>query len=307
MKKSLHLILALLIAQLTYAQTTLPNLDFEDWQKNNYSSSNYYWECLPTDIWASANAASKIVNIFPTYRTTDAKSGDYALCLETKSVFGQPAAGSLFTGWFKDDMFNSQAFRGVPFTGKPTAFQGWYKYNPKKYDGVIDTAAIYAILSKWDGNTRVEIAVAEFYPYENTDEYTYFNLAFDYYNDLDPDTISMVFASSKYGDLFKGGIGSKLFIDDVKLDYEPISVGKNVKQDDIKVFYSPSNRTLYVKTVSLEQTQVELFDINGKKAKTWLVKCANNSIAIDNLPQGVYLCRVVTKGLEPYVAKIFIE
>ncbi|NLN73035.1 MAG: T9SS type A sorting domain-containing protein [Bacteroidales bacterium] len=310
MKKALHLILALLIAQLTYAQTTLPNLDFENWQQKYYNTlypDKFYWECLPTDIWASGNAASKSFDKFPTYRTTDAKSGDYAACLETMSIFGQPASGSLFTGWFKADMFNSQAFRGVPFTGKPTAFQGWYKYSPKKYDGVTDTAAIYAILSQWSGSERVEIARAEIYPHENILEYTYFNLPFDYYNDLDPDTIAVVFASSKHGESFKGGIGSKLFIDDVNFDYEPISVGKNVKQDDIKVFYSSSNRILFVKTASLEQIQVELFDINGKKTGFWLVNSNNNSITIDNLSQGVYLCRVVTKDLAPFVTKIFIE
>ncbi|MGI6321661.1 MAG: T9SS type A sorting domain-containing protein [Bacteroidales bacterium] len=93
----------------------------------------------------------------------------------------------------------------------------------------------------------------------------------------------------------------------MNFDYEPISVGKNVKQDDIKVFYSSSNRILFVKTASLEQIQVELFDINGKKTGFWLVNSNNNSITIDNLSQGVYLCRVVTKDLAPFVTKIFIE
>ncbi|MBP7463211.1 MAG: PCMD domain-containing protein [Bacteroidales bacterium] len=199
----------------TQAQTTLPNMNFEDWQQS--TSMQPYWICLPTTTWATGNPAATITGEYPTYRTTDAQNGSYAACLETQDIFGNVAAGNLFSGWFESALWDSQAHFGVPFTGKPDAFQGWYKYDSFSYDGTPDECAIYAILSRWDGSQRVEIARAELYNGNDVTEYTYFNLPFVYVNALTPDTISVVFSSSRNGASFEGAVGSKLFIDNINL------------------------------------------------------------------------------------------
>ncbi|MBC7449853.1 MAG: hypothetical protein H7259_00035 [Cytophagales bacterium] len=42
----------------------------------------------------------------PTKKTTDAQHGTYAAQLTTQKIFGQLAAGNLFTGVFKLDLSN---------------------------------------------------------------------------------------------------------------------------------------------------------------------------------------------------------
>ena len=160
MKKALHLILALLIAQLTYAQTTLPNQILKLATKNtihlyliNLLGMLTYrymgkWKC-----------SFKVFDKFPTYLKTDAKIGDYTACRnhgilvnlhrDRSQVVSKPIC-SIRKHSVVYSLENLQRFK----VGINTV---------QKYDGVTDTAAIYAILSQWSGSERVEIARAEIY------------------------------------------------------------------------------------------------------------------------------------------------
>lgn len=283
----------------------LNGMDFESWNQNFYNvmfPSNYYWENLPTSVWASSNAATTIVNDFCCERTTDCHSGMYAAHLETKSIFGVPAAGNLFTGEFIPDGFSSQALRGVPFTDKPESIKGYYKYTPANYNNgsatVPDTCAIYAILSYWDGAQRVEIARAELYTSNVVISYTVFDLDFNYISTETPDTIAVVFASSKYGDLFEGGIGSTLLIDDVELVY-PVGYAEKNSFDRAWSngdFWNFSFRTNANRTI-------QLFDATGR-----LIVSASSSeklfsTSAQEFPHGVYLYQI-SEGHNMYSGKL---
>jgi len=283
----------------------LNGMDFESWNQNFYNvmfPSNYYWENLPTSVWASSNAATTIVNDFCCERTSDCHGGTYAAHLETKSVFSVPAAGNLFTGVFVADGFNSQALRGVSFTDKPESIKGYYKYSPSNYDNgtaiVPDTCAIYAILSYWDGVQRVEIARAEMYSANAVTSYTLFDLDFNYVLSNTPDTIAIVFASSKYGDLFEGGIGSTLLIDDVELVY-PVGYAEENSFDRAWTddqFWNFSFRTNANRTI-------QLFDATGR-----LIVSASSSeklfsTSAQEFPHGVYLYQI-SEGHNMYSGKL---
>ena len=84
MKRILLLCTIISICVLSTAQTTLPNMDFEDWQQS--STFIPYWICLPTSTWASGNPAATITGTYPTYRTEDSQSGSFAACLETLDI-----------------------------------------------------------------------------------------------------------------------------------------------------------------------------------------------------------------------------
>ena len=283
----------------------LSGMDFENWNQNFYNSmfpSNYYWENLPTSVWASSNAATTIVNDFCCERTTDCHGGSYAAHLETKNVFSVPAAGNLFTGVFVADGFNSQALRGVSFTDKPESIKGYYKYSPSNYDNgtaiVPDTCAIYAILSYWDGAQRVEIARAEMYSANSVTSYTLFDLNFNYSSSVTPDTIAVVFASSKYGDLFEGGIGSTLLIDDVELIY-PVGYAEENSFDHAWTdgqFWNFSFRTD-------AERNVQVFDATGR-----MVVCASSSerlfsVYSRDFANGVYIYQI-SEGNKMYSGKL---
>lgn len=162
------------------------------------------------------------------------------------------AAGNLFLGTF--DVTNaitgnalvSTKF-GVRFDRKPLKLMGYYTYQPgAKYQDengnevvdVKDSAAIYAVMYRnhdTEGNEIVLdgsniqssnhiVGKARMGKIEPTSEWTPFEIEFNYTSEIDPQllhnygyNLTIVFSSSKDGDLFKGAIGSKLCIDTVRL------------------------------------------------------------------------------------------
>jgi hypothetical protein len=310
--KKIFTVLAFLISSIAiFGQTELPNMDFENWYQNHYNPifpNNFYWEPNSDgnwDIWETGNSASKTVNIFPTERTEDAVSGTYAVRMETKNIFGQPAAGNIFTGHFVANMFDSQALFGVPFTGTPDAFRGYYKYTPGNISGAPDTCAIYAILSKWNGSQRIEIAKAELYQHQTVAEYTYFDLMFEYYNSDIPDTISIVLTSSKLGDQFVGGIGSTLYADNLSLFYDLSSVDNKNIEPEIKIYYN--NSILRVQKNTTGRANIDLYDITGKKVFSTTVCDYFTELNLPSLLPGVYICVFSESKVNSITQKIMIR
>ena len=162
------------------------------------------------------------------------------------------AAGNLFIGRFDtstalQNPLKSTQF-GEPFDKKPMKFTGYYKYQPgdtfqdrsgNVMKDSVDRGAIYAIFFKnhdADGNVVVldgenvqtcEYIVAKAIMQEVTpvEGWTPFEIPFVYegyeFNQETLDTfgysLTVVFSSSKGGDLFRGAIGSTLYIDKVKV------------------------------------------------------------------------------------------
>jgi len=301
----------LLLPVLAISQTDLPNMDFENWYENHYSiiyPGNFYWEPNSDgnwNTWETGNSASEILNVFPTERTEDAVNGSYAVRMETKSIFGQPAAGNIFTGHFIADMFNSQALFGVPFTGTPDAFRGYYKYTPGDISGSPDTCAIYAILSKWNGTQRVEIAKAELYQHQTVAEYTYFDLEFEYFSSDIPDSISIVLTSSKLGDQFIGGIGSTLYADNLSLFYDFSPVDNNNLEPEIKIYYN--NSILRVQKNTPDMAIINLYDITGKKVFSTKLSDYFSEINLPSLHSGIYICSLRENNHNTITKKILIR
>lgn len=120
------------------------------------------------DVWSSGNAGfatiagSKPASAYPTHSTTDARTGSYALEVQTcetgvlGAASGLPiAAGNMFIGTFQTRGINImkeplKATRfGVAFEQEPVLFNFWYKYSPKNHnrDGqtVPDSCSVYAV------------------------------------------------------------------------------------------------------------------------------------------------------------------
>lgn len=161
------------------------------------------------------------------------------------------AAGNLFLGTFNslnafNDALSATQF-GVIFNKKPVKLMGYYKYRPEKYelngDSVTDEGTIYAVLYRREFTTNSKgeptevflngrdvqtnpriVALAKMPAVPPTDTWTPFEVEFDYDKDVDDEllanngyNLTIVFSSSINGAFFKGGIGSTLCIDEVKL------------------------------------------------------------------------------------------
>ena len=187
---------------------------------------------------------------------SDVVSGKAAR-LSSKSVVGQFAAGSLFTGDFGSASIAPLGAKldfGRPFTGRPTQLKGYYKYNPGSIDNINtdkvsavskgdrDICSIYMLLADWSApfavNTGEDVFVDINDPSiiaygelsddltspESMSEYKEFTIDLKY-RDLvkKPTYVLIVCSSSKYGDYFTGSTSSVLLVDEFELIYgEPI-------------------------------------------------------------------------------------
>lgn len=165
------------------------------------------------------------------------------------------AAGNLFIGRFNATvaLTPGQTMKATMFglkyttAKKPIKFTGYYKYKPgetyqdkkgKPVEGKTDTGDIYAVLYRNtddQGNAVVLygdnvltspqiVAIARIDKVENTDNWTEFDLDFNYLTDIDQTLLdnygynmAVVFTSSIGGADFEGAIGSTMMIDKVRI------------------------------------------------------------------------------------------
>ena len=235
----------------TEAVQTVPNLSFDDWYKDgkswypniNLDPENYFWDTGNK----GSNAVGEANPTSP--ETADVVRGKAAR-MESKTVAGVFAAGSFYTGAFNkvEGLNGASLYFGRPFTGRPTALAGYYKYNCGTIDkakdpykeliGRPDTANIYmALFSGWSAPFLVNtnegtfvdltwnndnlLAFGEIRQGQTIKEYTRFRIDLQYRDETTKPTYALIVASaSVFGDYFTGSTSSVLLVDELELIYE---------------------------------------------------------------------------------------
>jgi len=220
----------------------LPNLSFDNWSKDNK-----YPNAAGSDVWDSANSSGVTITTSPSDDSVKGK----AARLESLKKFGVMAAGNIFTGSFGNFVLSGGAGAslnwGTPFSSRPLALRGYYKYSPvavdnarKPYEdmmGKTDQCQILMFLTDWASTFTVNtatgtfvnldsdpgiIALGQLNTSEVDSEYVRFTLPLTYRsNDRVPTYVVIACASSRYGDYFTGGVGSVLLIDEFEFIYDP--------------------------------------------------------------------------------------
>lgn len=229
----------------------IPNLSLDDWYKDGKSwYANLDLE-LDHYFWDSGNKGSNAVGeANPTSPETSDVVRGKAARLESKTVAGVFAAGSLYTGTFGkvEGLSGASLNFGRPYTGRPSALKGFYKYNSGVIDktkvpyqdlaGRRDSCHIYmALFSGWTApfpvntntgmfvdltwNNENLVAFGQFIQGETVKDYTQFRIDLEY-RDLTtkPTYILIVASASKYGDFFTGSTSSVLLLDELELVFE---------------------------------------------------------------------------------------
>lgn len=235
----------------TEAVQTVPNLSFDDWFKDgkswypniNLDPENYFWD--------TGNKGSNAVGeANPTSPETADVIRGKAAKMESKTVAGVFAAGSFYTGTFNkvEGLNGASLYFGRPFTGRPTALAGYYKYNCGTIDkakdpykeliGRPDTANIYmALFSGWTAPFLVNtnegtfvdltwnndnlLAFGEIRQGQTVKDYTRFRIDLQYRDETTKPTYVLIVASaSVFGDYFTGSTSSVLLVDELELIYE---------------------------------------------------------------------------------------
>jgi len=232
----------------------IQNHGFENWYTGVGMNGKSYTEIGNSAIeslWATANMGTSMYTVYctqPKYETTNTlaeiKTGQTGLTAENSTI--PITAGTLFTGRFNiagaianpTDPKKATDF-GIPFRHKPTAMKVKYKYqageqyiqatlnNPTNiFVGFTvtniegeDKCSIYAILEKRNGDNVIEIARAKLDSGTTENILTEVTIPFNYTSSENPTHITVVFASSIDGDLWRGAVGSTLLVDDLQLVY----------------------------------------------------------------------------------------
>lgn len=217
-----------------------------------------------TLTWASGNQGFALTgqyftpDDFPTGISKNGRTGNCVQLITRRTgslgaMVGMPiAAGNLFIGNFDignamSDALSATKF-GTTFYREPIKLAGYYKYKagPEFYENgeytkKKDIFNIYALFYEktkkqqmLDGHIATNnyehenmVAVAVIDDAHETDEWTRFELTFDYdryKKTVDPTklangdyNISIILSASKNGDAFKGAPGSTLLVDDLEL------------------------------------------------------------------------------------------
>lgn len=233
----------------------VPYLNFDTWFTGEDKKTLYLGE-KSNKIWDSGNKGANTMGTnnptVPDKTTKVNKAGNESSAyLETKVVASVMAAGNIYTGDFVKAEISlsnpgAQLDFGIPYTCRPTTLSGYYKYQPVNINqakapyshlkGQMDSCYIYvALFADWDGPFRVNtktgtfvnlseaIAYGEVKDSRTMNDFEPFTIKLEYRDKTKiPNYILIVATASKYGDYFTGGEGSKLWIDEFELGFNPI-------------------------------------------------------------------------------------
>lgn len=304
--RKIYLLLAFFICGYTYGQQLL-NSDFENW--TNHPGSGGYTSYDEADNWATGNAATNISPGLtpPTTKTTDAQHGTYAAKLTTQSIFGQIAAGNLFTGRFQLNLTNpvKSAQMGIPYTAKPTAFNVYYKYTSVSGD----SCAIYVLLTKYNTTTkkRDTIGLGDFKTHTTVTSYTLLQIPITYTSTEIPDSISAVFTSSADGGNFRGRVGSSLTVDNFSLEFAALSTTTSLNSISAVLYPNPARSNVYLSNAPAESGTAYFYNALGVlvASQKWN-GTRTPEFSLSNMPGGFYTCTFVTSEATVFAGKLLI-
>ena len=229
----------------------LTNGSLDDWSQAADNARLWQpWAAGGSSFWDTGNKGATSVGDSNSTPTTETATGSgKAASLESKFIVIKFAAGNIFTGTYKKtDGTNGVLDFGRPFTSFPTKLRFQYKYTCQTIDKVGDDAMnhlkgrpdscqVYIALTDWDQPLEIRtrpserqlfdpadshvIAYGELIKGETVSSWTQADIVLNYrYTNRTPKYILIVASSSKYGDYFTGGTGSKLWLDECELIYD---------------------------------------------------------------------------------------
>jgi len=291
MIKNILLISAFFLTTVVYAQNALPNPGFENWT----TVSNYE----DPDDWHTLNASTAFVGVLTAQKAsgTDAHSGNFAIHLTTKSVFGQTANGLATTGTI--DVQNQTITGGLAYTLRPDSITGWFKCAPVNGDnGFVD----FVLLD----NANDTVGFADFTtPTTSVSAYTYFSVPITYRSGATP-VLSRTTISSSAG--YNSVVNSTMYIDDLALIFNPNKVAELPAGSKALFSFMNSSIELLVNTSIDHRKSIHLYDSNGKLVFSSGFEARNMTFQLSFLAKGIYMIQLNDEATrEVFTGKVFVN
>ncbi|MDY0344320.1 MAG: PCMD domain-containing protein [Lentimicrobium sp.] len=295
LKNYLHLSLlfGLLLSLSTFnpmlikAQNPIPNPGFENWTGGEPDD----WNTINQEVFGTTFTAV-------TRDQTSMHSGTSSVKLETitQSIFligPVTVPGMITLGEIIIDLvnFTGTVEGGIPVTGTPQKLRGWYRYLPQTGDSCIMGIG----LSRWNGTSRDTIAYSYLSIGGQHNDWEEFSVPVVYEITAEPDSMNVVFFSSN---LLNGEpvSGSKLWVDDLWIDYETVSVQMAGLSRDF--YIQPSGEVVYVFTNAPMGGEIQVFNLSGSLVYQTRINAGmgQQKLSLPRLPSGLYIAQLTTSG-----------
>lgn len=306
MKKTLLVLLTIILWGAVVSAQTVPNGGFENWTAS--TTGTYAYE-LP-DSWKTTDSASLAFTFGFSHsaeKDTFTHGGDYALKLTgwITSLGTVPAAAS--NGDI--DILTLSIIKGSPDTVRHAKLNGFYSYAPVGGD----TCYIIVSLMKWNTATssRDTIGYGQFTANSATPGPGYapftVNLAYNSWTEY-PDTMVILLLTSPLA-IGSGHAGTILYIDD--LSFTGV-VGIDEVQSNINsvdLFPSPASSTITIR-VDLKKTtplHFNIYDIRGKHVFSDVLEPNETSVDVSHFPVGNYKFQLMDGSKQVYSSSFMIN
>jgi hypothetical protein len=276
-------ILFLLFVETAMAQTPqFLNNGFENWEIRTVNSIPYN----DPSNWYSLNSLKQFGFDEGTTKSTDAHSGQYSVMLESiENNFGD-IPGLLTINYMMDATGTPDfSLNKIAFIGRPSSLTFWFKSIPESGD----YSAMAMLLTKWNDTTQTGDTIG-YALWENSDivdTFTFANLLITYLSNETPDSVYFIASSSKDG--FNPITGSRMWIDDLVLNYTPTGIKEQIKDNNLSVYPNPIMDKVYISGLS-SSMKILLLDQTGRELKISLDQ--NNSIDTKELGKGIYFLNI---------------
>lgn len=324
--KKIFTLLQIIFASGMIAQTTIQNGDFELWENVGASTEEptFFNSNKTGTDWATSGPQT-------CYRdATTFHGGTYSVRMETKTFAGFAVVnGSVVTGIVnaptttKSDGYigtikntSLTDIRRMAFVGRPDSLVGWYKYTQ---GGSAELGKVRAILhvghyydpeaasSYHPDSSMNKIGDALFLtPAANISTWTRFAVPFSYVSGSNPAYIMINTTSSN--DQMTSTAGSKLWLDDLSVVYNPSSISENsYNENNANVYaYDKIISIDFVKEVK-EKTILSVYDLTGKLvSEKTLSNSKLNTINVSELNSGLYMYQLIGAEIQKS-GKLFIK
>ena len=274
--KFFTLLVALFVTVVTIAQDTIPNPGFDYWTTNPVPQYDY------PNNWNTLNPLTSVLGIYTAFKeSANVHSGTYCIKLVTKSIGGQTAPGLVTTG--KINSGSGTIDGGIPINSRPTALNGWYRYQPVAGD----SAALEIHLFKWNLGTHShdEIGTGMKMVGDSGTTWTSFSIPVSYTSGATPDSVQLLFFAS--GNTPQ--INSTLFLDDLSYDF-----ASGINETEIRslaIYPNPSNGVVTIDNREMSASEIQLFSTQGKLERTIALREGMNTLDLADMPKGFYVVR----------------
>lgn len=251
---STFLLFLLCVIQISNAQDSIPNADFEHWNSNT-SPMN----------WQSVNMLLP-PGYITCHQTSNSYNGDHALQLKTIDMDGFPIPGVVTLG----TIGMGYSAGGTGFSTQPISLKGFIQH-PSYDDEVMVVVEFF--------KNGTEIGSGFWSTTDSIPNYTEFIAPIYFQSTENPDTMNITILTDQ------NTIGSSLLVDALQFELTTTRVS-NVKNEKVNVYPNPCRNYISLDIPGDRPSEIMIYDMQG--ALVMHHSIAQNYLDTSALNQGIY-------------------